>query len=629
MKLRPALVLPLLLGCHRDPPATTAHPDVPAARASASADAAVSAADLAVPEVPSSAMFSLRGSTLRKVMNLLAPGVPTRLALGQAAPGISPGLGEHGVDIDPDAPFAALVIPSPSAGPGGGLVSPVVAWPLRGGMEVIDNAQAGRGFHDIGGGLFQPTESAQDVLLNGGRDGGAPASPCWVARLPTRRWAMLCGPGDQVRTLAPWLLRAAASPPDHNVLLDATVRPEPVRRILGNQLAALDAQDPRRTDAGSNRALLAQFEAVRHGAENTKQLFDDLTSAHATLAVEETTYQLRAEVAFNNATGASSRALVGSTVGQHAALDLLRRLPATATSYFAMGFDVSALAPLLADEGTDPRVAAAFGPEMVRFQDALRDITGFRRHGQRAMGFIPGDGLTRIEVLRVTGAAAQIASLRTLGAAVPRTPRPSGANPGDQFAILPTPPSVPAGSLRLRLGPDPARLPPQVPAEVRAQYQRSVLLVPDGDTLLLIDALDPVARYQAMSTGPRLAPTVPEDRAAVLNLSPAAIIALLGAPPPADANTTDAIAGTLQAQRAGDTGARFTLSVDAPALAVNQVRDILAQLQAQQAQMMQQMQRAQQQAIAAQRRAQQGGGMGMPPSAAQLPEPDFQLRPPQ
>ena len=620
MKTRYALVLLALLGCEKNNPAP-ATPDVPPPRA---ADVAPAAADLAIPELPTAALLAIRGSNLRKVLNLIAPGVPTRLALGQAAPGISPGLGEHGVDIDPDAPFSAILAPS-SADTPNGQVNITIAWPLRPGMEVVQNAQAGRGYRDAGDGLYEPTGTAQDVL--NGRDGGVAAPPCWIARRSARDWSMLCGPRDQVRPLSRWLVRAAASAPPDSALLDAVVRPEPARRVLAVQLAALEAQDPRRNDAGTNRPLVAQYEAVHRSAENTKQLFDDLSRAHASLVLDDTSYHLRAEVEFAHAGGASSRALIGSSVGQHAALDLLRRLPASATSYFATGFDVSSLAPLLSEDVTDPRMAAAFGPQMVRFQDALRDLTGFRQHGQRAMGFIPGDGVARVEIVRLPGAAAQVASLRATAMAVPRTPRPSGANPADQFAIMPTPAGLPAGTLRLRLGPDPARLPPQVPAEVRAQYQRSVLLVPDGDTLVLVDAVDPVARYRAMLTGDRLAPTVPDDRAAVVHLTPAAILSLLGAPPSADANATDAVHGTLHATRLGDTGARFEISLDAPVVAVNNVRDQVAALQAQQAQMMRQMQQAQQQAVAAQRRAGQPGGR-LPPTPSQLPEPDFQLQPP-
>ncbi len=618
MKTRYALVLLALLGCEKNNP-TPSRPDVPAARAT---DAGSAAADLTIPELPNVALLALRGSNLRKVLNLIAPGVPTRLALGQAAPGITPGLGEHGVDIDPDAPFSAILAPS-SADTPNGQINVTVAWPLRPGMEVVQNAQAGRGFRDAGDGLFEPTGTAQDVLRG---DGGVAAAPCWVARRSAREWSMICGPRDQVRPLSRWLVRAAASAPPNNALLDAVVRPAPARRVLALQLAALEAQDPQRNDAGTNRGLVAQYEAVHRSAENTKQLFEDLSQAHASLVLDDTSYHLRSEIEFAHAGGASTRALVGSSVGQHAALDLLRRLPAAATAYFATGFDVSALSPLLSEDVTDPRMAAAFGPEMVRFQDALRDLTGFRRHGQRAMGFIPGDGVSRVEIVRLPGAAAQIAALRATAAAVPRTPRPSGANPADQFAILPPAPGLPAGSLRLRLGPDPARLPPQVPAEVRDQYRRSVLLVPEGDTLVLVDALDPVARYRAMLTGDRLAPTVPDDRAAVVHLTPAAILSLLGAPPSPEANATDAVHGTLHATRVGDTGARFEVSLDAPVVAVNNVRDQIAALQAQQAQMMRQMQQAQQQAASAQRRAAQPGGRL--PAAAQLPEPDFQLQPP-
>jgi hypothetical protein len=619
MKTRYALALLSILGCNK--PSPTARADVPATRP----DAPLAASDLTVPEVPGAALLALRGSNLRKVLNLVAPGVPTRVALGQVAPGLSPGLGEHGVDIDPDAPFSAVFA---TAGDGtSGRIVPIIAWPIRPGMEVVREAQAGRGYRDAGDGLYEPTGSARDVL--NAADGGAAASaPCWVARRASAGWLMLCGPAEQVRPLSRWLVRAASSAPANSALLDAVVRPQPVRQLLGTQLAALEAQDPRRHDAGTNRPLVAQYEAVHSSAQNLQQLFTDLSAAHAALVLNETSYHLRAEVEFANATGASTRAIVGSSVGQRAALDLLRRLPASATAYFATGFDVASLSPLLSEDPPDPRLAATFGPEMARFQEALKRLTGFRDHGQRAMGFIPAEGMSRIEIVRLPGAAAAIAALRTTATSVPRTPRPSGANPADQFAILPSPAGLPPGSLRLRLGPDPARLPPQMPAEMRAQYQRTVLLVPEGDTLVLVDALDPVARYREMQAGPHLAPTAPEDRAAVLHLTPAALISLLGAPPPADTNATDAIEGTLQSTRVGDTGARFELDLAAPVVAVNSVRDTLAALQAQQQQMMQQARQAQQQAAAAQRRMQQQGGRAVPPSPSMLPDPDFQLQPP-
>ncbi|MFO0646688.1 MAG: hypothetical protein U0326_10655 [Polyangiales bacterium] len=73
-------------------------------------------------------------------------------------------------------------------------------------------------------------------------------------------------------------------------------------------------------------------------------------------------------------------------------------------------------------------------------------------------------------------------------------------------------------------------------------------------------------------------------------------------------------------------------------MSLNQARDIVAQLQAQQAQAMQQQQEAQQRAMQAMQAARRQGGPGprgpglmvppTPSSPDQLPEPDFQLRPP-
>ena len=87
---------------------------------------------------------------------------------------------------------------------------------------------------------------------------------------------------------------------------------------------------------------------------------------------------------------------------RRAAADLLALLPASVTSYFATGFDMAAFTPLLSPPETDPRVAAALGPEFVRFQEALGELTGFRRSGERVMGFSPDDGLSLIHISEPT-----------------------------------------------------------------------------------------------------------------------------------------------------------------------------------------------------------------------------------
>lgn len=630
--LAPALALLLAGACKKNPPTpqTPARADAGAALAARGDAAAAAATELGpVPEAPASALLTVRGSALKKVLTLMAPGAPTRMVLGQMLPGLTPGIGDQALDVDPDAPFAAVVVPASSDGPDGRL-SVVAAWPLRPGMEIAQRAQAGRGFREASPGLYEPTETG------GAADGGAATSPCWVARRPTIGWVMLCGPREHVRPNAQWLVRAATTAPSAQTVVDVSVRAAPARRIFANQLAALDAMDPRRTgaDAGAGRRPpVAEFEAARRGLLNTKQLIDDLTSFNASLSLDESNYHLRADAEFAHATGSSSRALVNSAVGRRAAADLLARVPAAATAWFAAGFDTQSLAPLLSPPEVDQRAAQALGPEFVRFQQGVTELGAFRRAGVRAMGFLPDDGGTRIEIMRVGDAAAAVAQVRNQALAVPRTPRASGANPGDYFALMPTPATLPAGSLRLRLGPDPARLPPNVPAAMRRNLSRSVLLVPQGDVLTLIEAMDPVARWQGLAAAPKLSATIGERDTAVVHLTPTSLLSFLGVPADSGAPTSDdPIHGTLSSRRVGDDGAHFDLVVDASIPAINAVRDLYMMIQQQQAQMMEQARRA---------AAQQGGPGGpggmirrrgpmgpVPTSPDQLPEADFQLRPP-
>ncbi len=588
---------------------------------------------------PSDALFVLRGSGLRKVLNIIAPGAPTRLALGQVAPSYSPGIGEHGVDVDPDAPFAAIAMPH-TVGERGRLQI-LVAWPLRSGMQIAQDAQAGRGYREVLQGIYESTAAPEPG------DAGAVAAenPCWVARKQPVGWMLVCGPRDMLRATANFLVRAGSRAPEGDPVLDVTLRPEAARPVLAAQIAGLEAQDPRRAgfDAGAMTAMiLGQYDQVHRTAMTYKEVADDLRTLHASLTIDESNYHLRAEADFANATGSNTRALLASTVGRHAAVELLGRLPTTASSYLAMSLDGSAAGPLLgAEDDDDPRMAQAVGPEFMRFQRLLRELTSVRRAGERAIGFMAEEGGTKIEVMRATDAVAQLAAIRTAAAAVPRTPRASGVNPGEQFAILPNPAGLPAGTLRLRLNPDPARLPPNAPAEMRRIYARTTLLVPEGDKLYLIEAQDPVARWTAMQSGQHLAVTVPEARAGLAHLSPMALLMLLGVPATEEIQrqaSGEPMDGTLTARRVGDSGARFELSIDAPIVSLNQARDIVAQLQAQQAQAMQQQQEAQQRAMQAMQAARRQGGPGprgpglmvppTPSSPDQLPEPDFQLRPP-
>jgi hypothetical protein len=626
--LSTALSLILAAGCKGNTPTPTPTPAPTTTPAPAAADAgpAISAT---VPDAPANALLTVRGAALKKVLTIMAPGAPTRLVLGQMLPGITPGIGDQALDVDPDAPFAAVLVPSSLEGPDGRLAL-VAAWPLRPGMDIAQRAQARRGFREAAPGLYEPTEGSSDA--------GAGA-PCWVARRPTVGWLMLCGPRDLIRPNAAWLVPAATSAPSAQTVVDVAIHSTPARRIFANQLAALDAMDPRRqvpgrADAGRAPSL-EEFETARRGLLNTKQIADDLTSFHAALTLDDSNYHLRAEAEFAHATGSSSRALVNSSVGRQAPADLLTRLPAAATAWFVAGFDAQSLTPLLAPLEADARALRALGPEFVRFQQGVTELGSFRRSGTRAMGFTPAEGGTRYEIMRVTDASAAVQQVRNQALAVPRTPRPSGENPSNYFALLPAPATLPAGALHVRLGPDPTRLPPSVPEAMRRSLRRSVLLVPQGDVLTLIEAADPVARWTALAAAPKLQATVGERDTAVVHLTPTSLLSFLGVPTDSGAPTSDdPIHGTLTSRRVSDDGAHFDLSVDASIPAINAVRALYMMIQQQQQQMMEQARRA----------AQQGGAPGapggpgmvrrrgpmmpVPTSPDQLPEPDFQLRGP-
>jgi hypothetical protein len=614
-------------------PTPAATPDRPAP------DAAAAVIDDSPLVAPESAIFVLRGSGVRKLLNIVAPGAPTRLALGQVAPQFSPGIGEHGVDVDPDAPFSAIAT---AGGTEPGKLSLVIAWPLRSGMQIAQDAQAGRGYREVLTGIYESTAAPE------AGDAGAIAArnPCWIARKQPVGWMLVCGPADALRGAARFLVRAGARAPDGDSVADLTFRPEAARPLLALQLAALEAQNPSRADAGARNpaeaaSIQAQYDSVHRTALTYKEIVDDLRTLHARLSIDDASYHLRADADFANATGANTRALLASTVGRHTGLELLGRLPSTVNSYLGLSVDGAALGPLAGSDEDDPRVAAAMGPEFVRFQRVLHDLSGLRRAGERAVGFMTANGGTKIEVLRIANAAAALQEVRAVATAVPRTPRPSGMNPAEQFAVLPSPAGLPANSLRLRLGPDPARLPPNAPAEMRTAYARTTLLVPEGDKVYLIDAQDPVATWTALQQGQRLTVTVPEDRSGVIHLNPMAVLMLLGVPASEEIARQaggEPIDGTLVARRAGDSGARYELQIDAPVQSVNQVRDVVAAIQAQQAQMMQQqqarmqqMQQMQQQARRAPGPGARGPAMPVPPvpdSPDQLPEPNFQLRGP-
>ncbi|MBI5512932.1 MAG: hypothetical protein HY909_04145 [Deltaproteobacteria bacterium] len=622
-----ALALSLVVGCTNRNATPAADAGQPRATP-ADAGTAAATPPAGPVETPSGALLTVRGRALRKILNLIAPG-PAGAVLGQFAPQFSPGIGEHGIEVDPDAAWAAVMMAPEGESPNPRL-GLVVAWPLRAGAQVAADAQARRNFREVSPGVYEPSEAPRDA-------GAGEEQPCWVARRRPVGWMLLCGPRESLRASWAYALRQGSEAPADDVVADATVRPEPLRRILATQLANLQTgAGLRMPDGGA--IPRAELEAARHGVQNSKQLMDDLAGLHATLTVDQEQYRIHAEGDFAHATGESSRALLGATVGRRAALDLLRTLPAGVQGWLAMGVDMRALSPLLAPTASDPQMLRVLGPEMVRLHEAAQGLIDFRRAGDRAVGIVTENGGSVIQVARMPNATDAVAQVRTAAAAVPRTPRASGAVPASYFQLLPVP-GLPPGSLRIRMGQDPARLPPNVPAAVRQLMSRSVLFVPTGDRLTLLEAQDPAAQYRALQTGARLDPQLTGDPVAALHLTPASFASLIGAPadPEAPLSATDAIDGTLTAARSGDDGAHFVLDLRAPITAVGQLLGLVGRIQQAQAQAEVEQRRAQAAARAAQGpQGRRPGGPGRPggpslwgpSSPEQLPEPNFQLRPP-
>lgn len=596
-------------------------PTVPAAPSQAAAtDAGAGSAApviVTIPDAPSDAMLTLRGAALKKVLdivrNAVGPGASNRELLGGLGRMLTPGIGEQGFDVDPDAAFSAIMAPRDADSPTG-QVTFAVAWPLRPGTDIARRAQALQGFREASPGVYEPTTVEGDA----GAD-----NPCWVARRAPAGWLMLCGPRAVLDRGARWLVAAASVRPEPQTVLEANVRAPGIRHMLALQLSTLETQDPRRHDAGSNRPLVAQYDAVHAAGTRYKELFDDLESLQATLSLDQDAYHLHAEGHFAHASGQGSRTLLSGFVGQRAPEDLLHQLPATTSAFYAMGVDTAALGAWVEPDAPDPRMAALIGPELTRFQTALRDLVSPRRSARRVMGFVPDDtGGTKWEMVHVDDATAAVNNIRTLAAAVPRAPRP-GVNPAEIFAVLPPPAGMPAGTLRMRLGPDPARLPPNVPAAVRQQLQHTLLFVPEGHVLHIVDAVDPQNKWRGLHDGPRLTAAVPEHETVMIRLTPAAFFAIVGAPANANASP-EAIVGHLTATRVGDDGGHLTAQIDGPIASINQVRDVVIQILAQQQQMEEQQRQAQQAAMQqAQQQARRGPARpGADPLMPRLTDPD-------
>jgi hypothetical protein len=193
--------------------------------------------------------------------------------------------------------------------------------------------------------------------------------------------------------------------------------------------------------------------------------------------------------------------------------------------------------------------------------------------------------------------------------------------------VLPTPGLANVNALRIGQN---VRIPPgvQVPPEVRAQLNRSLLVVADGDRVIAIAGDDPVARYRAMSDGARFHVDVPANAVLSGRITSATFLPMFfGAAVPGlrQPTSNEPIDFSLTVVPHGE-GAHAELHADAPIIAVSEIRGAMAEVQEAQQQQMREMMEAQQ------RMQQQQQQMNARPriNPGALPEPPrFQLQPPQ
>jgi hypothetical protein len=305
-------------------------------------------------------------------------------------------------------------------------------------------------------------------------------------------------------------------------------------------------------------------------------------------------------------------------------------LPAAVSSWIVGGFDRAQMTQVFGTPAIDPQVIAQAGPELAHVMSTIEGLKNLVPLGERIDAYSNEDGQTMYHVFRRADAAQFVNDLRVAMNSIPNRPLPGGGSLRDIATVMPTPGLT--GTQYLRVGRN-VHVPPgvQLPDSVRAEIERSMLLVADGDHLIAIMSRDPIARYHAMSQGARLNATIPANAVMAGRITPPAFPPLFyGAPIPGlpPSTTTDGIDFAINVEQRGE-GAHAELHADAPINAAMEIRTIYAMIQELQARMMQQMMEQQQRAMQQQQQGGgAGGGRGRPQLQLPVP-PRFQLQAPQ
>jgi hypothetical protein len=623
---RPALILSVfaLAACPRKPTpaATETAPRTDAAPAMSASDAAASA-----PTAPENFLAAIRGTMLRRAIPMLFPGAPPEQVVTQGIPQLTSGVGANASSIDADSPFAVVAVVNEGAS-GDEAASPtwLAAWPLKPGAGVTVEAREGRGWRVFSDGVFAPTAA----------DAGANAEQqCWVARRQPVGWSLLCGPREILPRVAAYLRHLGASAPDNAAILDVDVRAGILGRFARRQLAEIDRQAPPRGDTSPEMTLRRQaFEQVRRQASLITALATDIDTVRGALTQDENTMHLRLTATMARASSDATRALVQSSAGRQAPGDLLTSLPANVQAWIVSGFDEAQVTAAVGPRAPDVMVAAQAGPEFARVKMLLEQVTNVTPPGTRVDAFTPDEGHTMLRVIRRADAERFVDDFRVAVQSVPARPIGPGQTLRDMAVSMPTPGIT--GHV-LRLGQN-LRVPPgaRLTPEQRDELQRSLLLVGEGDKLVVVQGRDPIARYRAWQaqgaarlTATATADAVMSGRINMHAFAPFFYGQSVGGLPPDEPGGMDF---SVVVRRQGE-GATLTLQADAPIGVATGLRQLYAVIEDQRMRAMQQqmeaMRRAQQQQQQMQQMQRGGppsGGPAIDPN--NLPEPpQIQLRP--
>lgn len=565
----------------------------------------------AAAEAPANLLMTMRGESIRRALPLLFPEAVGPEVIEQLSRQLTPGVADHGDEIDADGPYA---VAGTITGAQQSTLTLYVAWPLRPGMQIAQDAQREQGWRRTGEGLYRPTT----------RDAGADAeNQCWIARRRPSGWMMLCGPSENLERVAGYLLRTVNAQ-DNTAVIDLDVRAGLVGELAERQLRELDQQAPPRADGGIEGLRRAMFDEARRSAALFTSIATDVERFRGTITQDADAMHLRAEMDLSRASNDTTRALVNASAGRTVPEALLRSLPDRVRSWVVGGFERATIERALGGAQTDPNVAMQTGPELARVLTAVESLKGLLPLGERVEAYSEEDGYTMYHVIRRPDAAQFVNDLRVAINSIPNTRTPDGRSLRDAFAVMPTPGLT--GEQYLRVG-QRVTIPPgvQVPPEVREALERSMLVVAEGDRVIAVMARDPVARYRAMSEGARLGATVPQGAVLAGHVTAGGFTPIFYGgriPQLGPAHTTEPLEFSLSVERRGE-GAHVALQADAPIATALEIRTIYAMIQALREQMM----RA---AIEQQRAAQQGHGTpgGMPRPRPQTPRLDPSMLPP-